>query len=96
MILSRDDYFKRINEIVGERTDEESIKFIEDMSDTYSDMEHHITDSGEDWEKKYHELDKAWREKYKNRFFTGTSRVITGETETGERKEKTDFSDLFE
>lgn len=96
MVLNRDDFFSRINEIVGERKDEESIKFIEDMSDTYVDLEDRSRANEGDWERRYHELDEAWKEKYKNRFFTGASRVIT-ENGHGEAKtEKTEFSDLFE
>ena len=88
MILNRDDFFSRVNSIVGERTDEESIKFIEDMSDTYNSLEQSAQQSGGEWEQKYHDLDEAWKEKYKSRFFSGTSNIITGDCNKEEPKEK--------
>ena len=44
---------------------DEDIAFLEDMSDTYSDLESRI---GEDWEMKYYALDQEWRQKYIDRF----------------------------
>jgi len=92
-ILNRDEYFSRINEIIGNNTDEKSIKFVEDMSDTFNDFENRVNNNGENWEQKYHELDESWKKKYKQRFFSGSSSVIDETTET--KKEKTSFDDLF-
>ena len=94
-ILNRDDFFSRINEVIGSNSDEASIKFVEDMSDTYNDLESKINSGNGDWEQKYHDLDEAWKKKYKQRFFSGTSAVISGDGET-KKTEKTDFEDLFE
>lgn len=93
-ILNRDEYFSRINEIVGTNTDEASIKFVEDMSDTFNDLENKANSDGSDWERKYHELDESWKQKYKQRFFSGSSSIIDDTTQ--QEKEKTEFSDLFE
>ena len=94
-VLNRDDFFSRINEMVGSNTDDASIKFIEDMSDTYNDLEGKANSTEGDWERKYHELDNAWKTKYKQRFFSGTSRVIDDVDETEVRKDKNSFDDLF-
>ena len=66
-VLSKEDFLSRINERIGEDNSDEAIEFMEDMSDTYNDMASKITDST-DWKKKYEENDKAWRNKYKERF----------------------------
>lgn len=92
-ILNRDEYFSRINEIVGTNTDETSIKFVEDMSDTFNDLENRANSDGSDWERKYHELDESWKKKYKQRFFSGSSSIV--DDTTYQEKEKTEFSDLF-
>ena len=92
-ILNRDEYFSRINEIVGTNTDETSIKFVEDMSDTFNDLENRANSDGSEWERKYHELDESWKMKYKQRFFSGSSSIIDDTTQ--QEKEKTEFSDLF-
>ena len=60
---------ENLSKIIGDRTDDEALKFIEDAKDT-------ITEDKEDWKGKYdalveekNELDKAWRQKYRDRFF---------------------------
>lgn len=67
-ILSRDDFFKKIQGIVGENNSDENIKFVEDMTDTYNDLVGKQGD-GENWKQRYEENDKMWREKYTSRFF---------------------------
>ena len=71
-VLNKDDFMKRIQERIGDDTSDEAMAFIEDMTDTYADFETR-TSGSEDWEKKYNDLDKSWREKYKARFFEGGS-----------------------
>lgn len=66
-VLSKEDFLSRINERIGDDNSDEAIAFMEDMCDTYEDMANKITDST-DWKKKYEENDKAWRDKYKERF----------------------------
>lgn len=66
MVLTRDEFFEAINKRVGENTDDESLKFIEDMTDTYNSLE--ADRSIEEWEKKYNDLDGEWRERYRRRF----------------------------
>lgn len=73
-VLSRDDFFNRINSVIGTDTSEDSIAFIEDMTDTFNNMENLAHNNGEDWERRYHELDESWKAKYKQRFFNGGGR----------------------
>lgn len=70
-VLNKEDFFTRINGIIGTDTSDDAIGFIEDMTDTYNDMEHRAQSDGEDWEKRYHELDESWKKRYKSRFFSG-------------------------
>lgn len=72
-ILPRDEFFARIQEKIGDDTSEDSIAFLEDMTDTYNDLETKANGDGTDWEKKYKENDEAWKKKYKSRFFHGGS-----------------------
>ena len=69
-VLSKEDYLARIQGIIGEDTSDEAMSFIEDMTDTFDDYANRTSDK-EDWKTKYEENDKAWREKYKARFFSG-------------------------
>lgn len=75
-ILSRDEFFARLHDRIGSDSSDESIAFLEDMSDTYNELENRANNNGEDWEKKYHELDETWKKRYTHRFFSGDSRNI--------------------
>lgn len=70
-ILTKEDFIKRVNEKIGDDTSDEAIAFLEDMTDTINDLSEKTSDST-DWKKKYEDNDKAWREKYRERF-NGTS-----------------------
>ena len=95
-ILDRENYFKRINEIVGDNGSDEAISFIEDMSDTYNSMADRTDDAAE-WERKYKENDEAWRRKYRARFFRGDAEVINQREEVVETPpEEITIEDLFE
>ena len=71
--LTQKDFMTKLQAIIGDRTDDEAISFIEDCKDT-------ISDAGDEWQKKYEdavkekeELDKSWRKKYTDRFFSADS-----------------------
>ena len=73
--LTIDELKASVKALIGDNTDDASIKFLEDFNDTISDVESANSDS--DWKKKYDdlvkdkdELDKAWRKRYTERFFS--------------------------
>ena len=68
-VLTKEDYFKRLSEMVGTNTDDRAIKFIEDMSDTYENLERQIS-TNEDIESRVKEVDDKWRKIYAARFFS--------------------------
>lgn len=80
-ILKREEYFDALNKIIGNDTSDESLKFVEDFTETYDYLETRKKDDEIDWEKKYEENDKAWREKYRRRFFSGYRPGIEVEAE---------------
>ncbi len=68
--LSSDEFMKSIQSIIGDRTDDEALKFLEDAKDT-------ITSEHDDYKAKYEaeveakkKLDEDWRAKYKARFYS--------------------------
>ena len=63
MKLTKEQLLESIKTKFADDTSDETLKFIEDLTDTINDM-----DSG-DWENKYKENDAMWRQKYKERFF---------------------------
>ena len=71
--LTQSEFMTKLKTFIGDRTDDEAISFIEDCKDT-------ITDDKDDWKSKYddvvkekEELDKTWRQKYTDRFFSSDS-----------------------
>lgn len=99
-VLSREDFLSSIKGRVGEDTSDEAMKFIEDMTDTFDDYANRVVDK-EDWKTKYEENDKAWREKYKSRFFSSDSTTPSDvkdeqEEDVVDDGEETTFEDLFE
>lgn len=92
MILSKEAFLSAIKEKIGDDTSDESIAFLENMTDTVSDYESRLSDTT-DWKQKYEENDKQWRQKYMDRFNTPIKQesepIIEPEGET------LDFNNLF-
>lgn len=98
--LSKEEFLARIKERIGEDMSDDTIKFVEDMSDTYDDM-YERANGQDDWKRKYEENDKSWREKYSSRFFSGhvtTPEEVKDEQEENVKDdgEKRSYEELFE
>lgn len=98
-VRTKDELLISIKELIGDSTDDKALAIIEDVTDTFKDFE---TKSGDDWKAKYEENDKAWREKYKERFFnTEVDKEEDDVFATPNRSEKPEtpepktFDDLF-
>lgn len=90
--LSKEDFAKAVTGAIGDRTDEDSVKFIEDMTDTYNGLEADKNVSETDWEQKYNALNEAWSKRYKERF----SETIEEKQEKEDGKPTpSTYSDLF-
>lgn len=93
-ILSKDELIEKVRKYVGDRTDDETIEIIEDISDSIDS-----TDADE-WKKKYEDNDKMWRDKYISRFLEKKEdepdTPTEHEEEKEEEKEYNSFEDLFE
>ena len=98
-VLNRDDFFSRLNEHLGNDTSDAAISFLEDMTDTYNDLENRANGSASaELEKKLNDLNNSWKEKYRHRFFSGGSRVIGNPGDDGDCGSKASsitIDDLF-
>ena len=103
MILTREELMSRLKDRFGEETDEASLGFIEDITDTYDDLTVRAEAKEdrselEEMTAKYNELQR----KYRERFFSPEAEVEKGDDETiiedSEEvvTEKLHFEDLFE
>ena len=97
--LNREQYFEKLRAILGDRSDPESIQALEDLTDTYNSMEQGAKGDGIDWEKKFRDNDKAWAERYRNRFMYGDGGSGPKSKQDlptdGYKPEDVDFDDLF-
>ena len=91
-VKTREEILESFKSILGENTDDETISFLEDITDTLDDFEKRANGDGTDWKSKYEENNENWRKKYTERFFSD-------EPEPNPTPEPDDtprtFSDLF-
>lgn len=96
-VLNREQFFDAVNEIIGTDTSEESLKFLEDMQDTYGSLTEETNSEAEEWKEKY----LAMKAKYRHRFLVGapgrpeTIEDIDKEREEEERAKNIVIDDLF-
>lgn len=88
--LSKDELIEKVKKYVGDRTDDETIEIIEDISDSIDSSD------ADEWKQKYEENDKMWRDKYISRFVDKKEDEPDTLTEhEQEEKEYNSFEDLF-
>ena len=93
-VKTREELLESIRARVGEQTDDETISFLEDVTDTLTDFETRANGNGENWEQRYKDNDAEWRKKYTERFFSAEPTDPPEPKEPPETKPKT-FEDLF-
>lgn len=74
-----------VKNLVGDRTDDEYIGYIEDFNDS-------IDEESIDWKKKYDDLDNSWRERYTSRFFESTEDIKKDEKNNSMFDERADIT----
>lgn len=67
-VVSKEELFTQIHGVLSKLDTDESVTFLENMTDTYNEMERRANGDGEDWKRKYEENDSAWRKRYSDRF----------------------------
>lgn len=92
-IKTKDELMAVLRERMGEGTDDDSLSLMEDISDTFTDLERRSANSRE-WETKYKENDAAWRQKYHDRFYA-PSPEPEPEPEPEAPKRAMTYTDLF-
>lgn len=90
-VRTTEEIMEDIKTRVGDSTEDADLKFLEDVTDTLSDLREK-TQGQEDWKTKYEENDKQWREKYRDRFF---EKKEEQEEEKEEPETPKTFEDLF-
>ena len=98
MVKTKDEILEAIKSRIGEDNSDETIAFLEDITDTLNDYENK-TKTDTDWKAKYEENDKEWRKRYTDRFFNNDNGDgDNGSDEIDEKEEPktpTTFDELF-
>lgn len=93
-VRTREELMEAIRGRVGDS--DEDLAFIEDVTDTFSDLESRAADQTE-WKAKYEETEKEWRERYRARFFNEeTPDPEPGDPDPEDHKTPTSYEELFD
>ena len=101
-VLSKDEFFSRLCEVVGDDASENSVKLVEDFTDTYNALEAKAdTSETEELRQKLEETNKTWAKRYQDRFFSVPVPGAAGAPPTvpeqqAERAESIQVADLFQ
>lgn len=94
-VKTRDEILEAVRSRIGDNTDDESIAFLEDITDTFTDLEEKAKGDGTDWKTKYEENDEEWRKRYTERFYSSEPETKEPEPKEPESEKPKTFSDLF-
>jgi hypothetical protein len=94
-IKTKDEILASIKERFAEDSSDETISFIEDVSDTLSDYETRANGDGTDWKAEAKRIDNEWREKYKARFFSAPKEEPDIDDSEFDEPKQLKFEDLF-
>ena len=94
-VRTREEILESVRARVGEQTDDETIAFIEDISDTLTDLETRAKGDGTNWKTKYEENDAEWRKKYTERFYSSDPNPDPEPPKSDDTPKPKTFAELF-
>lgn len=94
MVKTKEEMLAEIKSYIGDRTDDETVSLVENVTDTLTDME-----KNGNAEARVKEVDDMWRAKYMERFFDGEKKnnevEEDEETEEKDKSEEIKIEDLY-
>ena len=94
-VKTREELLNTIKTKFGDQTDDETIAILEDVTDTFTDLETKANGDGEDWKAKYEENDASWRKKYTERFYNADPKDEPPKPDEGDEEAPKTYADLF-
>lgn len=94
-IKTKNEILESIRSHFADDNSDEAIAFIEDVTDTFTDLETRANGDGVDWKARAKQIDDEWREKYKARFFSGKSVDDEADPEPDDEVKTYTFDELF-
>lgn len=93
MVKTKEEMLAEIKAYIGDRTDDETVSLVENVTDTLSNME-----KNGNAEARVKEVEDMWRAKYMERFFDGDKEEKTTEVKEEEETDKAEeikIEDLY-
>ena len=94
MVKTKDEIMKEIRAYIGDRSDDQTISLVENISDTIDDYAAHG-----DYDTKLMAVEEEWRKKYMERFFEGDKEEkiseVKEEKEDNDKSEEIKIDDLY-
>lgn len=95
-IKTKEELLEAIRSRIGEDSSDETIAFLEDVTDTFTDLETKAKGDGKDWKAEAERIDSEWRIKYRDRFFNDKPEEPEEEPAIPDGVVNMTFEDLFE
>lgn len=95
-VVEKESIMSRLNALIGDRTDDEALSIVEDISDTIDSASGTGMVTEEEADRRVKEAEEEWRKKYKERFFSGDTGGGTATHDGGENEPPEKFDELFE
>ena len=96
MVRTKEELLSSIRTTFGDNTDDAALAVIEDITDTYNDLDKKAKGDGKDWKAEAERIDKEWRQKYHDRFFNPSEEEEVDPLDAGSPAPKAyKFEDLF-
>lgn len=93
-VKTREELLNFYRDNIANSDSDNSVTFLEDLSDTLGDLETK-SNTAEEWKNKYDENDKNWRKRYTDRFYSKDTEENEENEEQTDEKQKLHFEDLF-
>lgn len=90
MVKTKDEIMEEIRAYIGDRSDDQTIALVENISDTIDDYAAHG-----DYDAKLMAVEAEWRRKYIDRFMNGGENKSDVETPADEETEEITIDDLY-
>lgn len=94
-VKTKEEILTAVKTRVGEQNDDDTIAFIEDITDTLYYLETKAQGDGTDWKSKYEENDAEWRKRYTERFYSSDPEDDPPDDNKDAPPKPKTFADLF-
>lgn len=91
-IKTKEEILNSVRGLISDDTTDDALNLFSDISDTMDSM---TNNENTDYKKLYEENDKAWREKYRDRFMSGKPEREEDDDPDPDEKKKYSYENLF-